>query len=319
MSATDTPNDDQILAELQRKAESLRQEVAQRSRPSAGTQADAATGTMSDDGALDFRTVEQPYECQGCGAKWVAMLPSMFAERRRQVRVALCAECKERADREEEERRERARLAEREQKRQHRRDNIHEILHRAGVNVWDHRDASLENFDTADAGKAPVEAAAEFIRDVKEAGKYDPVRGLYLFGGTGAGKSHLAVAVARELELDIDYPGTVVFDHALRLIGRIQRTYSNDESADEVLDRRINAGVWILDDLGTEAPSADVVRRLTEIFTERAMRPTLVTSNLPPDKLEGRHPELFRVVSRLGPRYFRTVKVNGTDRRFRAA
>lgn len=194
-------------------------------------------------------------------------------------------------------------------------ERILDNLKKAGVNVWDHHDASLDSFDSSECGPVPVEAARTFIAAVKAAGKYDQVRGLYLWGDTGAGKSHLAVSIARELLLDQDFGGEVVYDHALRLIGRIQRTYSSDESADAVLDRRINAGVWILDDLGTENPSADVVRRLTEIFTERAMRPTVVTSNLDPAALEARHSELFRVSSRMGPRYFRTVEVKGRDRR----
>src|SRR5690606_21483625 len=108
----------------------------------------------------------------------------------------------------------------------------------------------------------------------------------------------------------------VVFDYALSLISRIQDTYNTGASADEILDRRINAGIWILDDLGTEKPSDDVVRRLTRIFAEREGRPTLVTSNVPPDQLEQRHPEFFRLASRFGPRIFRVVEVRGRDRRF---
>src|SRR5690606_3477547 len=122
---------------------------------------------------------------------------------------------------------------------------------------------------------------------------------------------------ARDLLLDPSIPaGAVVFDYALSLISRIQDTYNTGESTDEILNRRIRARVWILDDLGTEKPSDDVVRRLTMIFAEREGRPTLVTSNFPPHELEARHPEFFRLASRFGPRSFRTVEVRGRDRRF---
>lgn len=251
--------------------------------------------------------------CPDCRAEW-----QVFALTRPATRVVrVCPDCVEKREQRAAEEAREAKRQELEARQERRRSEVMELMHAAGVNVWDHGSATLANFDSGECGPAPMEAVWEFLRDVRRAGRYDPVRGLYLFGGTGAGKSHLAATVARELLLDVEIdPGTIVYDHALRLIGRIQRTYSSQESTDAVLDRRINARVWILDDLGTEAPSADVVRRLTEIFTERAMRPTLITSNLAPPELESRHPEFFRVVSRLGPRYFRTVQVKGRDRRF---
>jgi len=229
----------------------------------------------------------------------------------------ICDACQpiERAEREERERRQAEERAAR--RKLAREAEILTILHRCGVNVWEHGRSTLDSYDASESGPAPVQAVREWLDEVRRAGHYDPVRGLYLFGGTGAGKTHLAVAAARELLLDPDFPAdAVVFDHALRLITEIQDTYATRESTQEVLERRINARVWILDDLGTEAPSDDVVRRLTLIFTERSGRPTLITSNLAPDALEQRHPELYRIASRLGPAYFRAVEVRGRDRRF---
>lgn len=256
--------------------------------------------------------------CPSCGQRGEIPVPAMF--RHLGERKAVCSTCRAAGEAKE------AQLRAEEDARLHRERweqrgaEILDVLRSIGVNAWDHRDATLQSFDPREAGPGVMQAAREFLAEVRTAVEYEQVRGLYLFGGTGAGKSHLAVAIARALLLDPDVPaGDVVYDHALRLIGQIQRTYGSDERAEEVLQRRIDARLWILDDLGTEAPSADVVRRLTEIFTERAMRPTIVTSNLAPDQLEERNPEFFRVVSRLGPRYFRTVRVHGSDRRFAAA
>jgi DNA replication protein DnaC len=190
------------------------------------------------------------------------------------------------------------------------------ILEGCGGNPWEHGHATLENFDTSESGPEPRVYASQFVEAVQAAGPYDAVRGLYLWGDTGPGKSHLAIAVIREL-LQSNYAGAIVFDHAAELIARIQDTYGRKEASTfDVLEKRFNAGLWILDDFGTERPSDDVVRHLTLIFGRRALRPTLVTSNLSPATLDAERPDLMRVLSRLGPKYFRVVEVKGRDRRF---
>jgi DNA replication protein DnaC len=228
------------------------------------------------------------------------------------VRVATskCAACRKAdADREE---RARYETAKRE-----RQAEILDLLHNAGPNVAEHRDATLDSFDTAECGDMPVAAAREFIAATLASRAYDPVRGLYLWGGTGTGKTHLAVGVLRELLSDPRVkPCDVLYDHAAELMARIQDTYGTGTSTMELLERRFKARVWVLDDLGTERASDDIARHLTLIFTKRAMRPTVVTSNLAPEQFERRRPELVRVVSRLGPAYFRAVEVKGRDRRF---
>lgn len=298
--------------DLRRKTEEARRRLGLApSPPSAEIRPAAADGSTSDGPAAE------PVTCARCGDTFAApTLRIGFLGRPLPLR-RICEQCVEveRAEREERERREYEEW--RARRRQAREASIVETLHRAGVNVWEHGRCTLESYDASESGPGPVEAVREWLAEVRQAGQYDPVRGLYLFGGTGAGKTHLAVAAARELLLDPGFPQDgVVFDYALRLIVEIQDTYATRESTEEVLERRIKARVWILDDLGTEAPSDDVVRRLTLIFSERAGRPTLVTSNLAPDQLEARHPELYRVASRLGPAYFRAVLVQGRDRRF---
>lgn len=265
---------------------------------------------MSDD-----RTVVEVRRCGRCGAEFEAVGYRVF---RSVVGMATtCAACQAA---EEQEREEAARREEQERAERARRDRegrILDLLHRAGVNPWAHGRCTLDSYDASESGPGPLEAVREFLAATRAASGYDPVRGLYLLGDTGAGKTHLAVAAARDLLLDPEIPlGEVVFDYALSLISRIQDTYNTGESTDEILERRIKARVWILDDLGTEKPSDDVVRRLTMILAEREGRPTLVTANIGPDQLEARHPEFFRLASRFGPAVYRTVEVRGRDRRF---
>ena len=198
-----------------------------------------------------------------------------------------------------------------------RRGRILTILDGLGINVREHGRATLENFDDSEAGPEPVEAVHDFLDRIRSADRYDPVRGLYLYGTTGNGKTHLAVAAIRELlTADLSWqPDQIVYDYAPELITWIQETYDSDESTRKLLDRRTRARIWVLDDLGSEQPSADVVRRLTLILSKRALHPTLITGNYSPAEFEQRAEDFFRVGSRLGPRYFEAVEVRGRDRR----
>lgn len=191
------------------------------------------------------------------------------------------------------------------------------MLAELGVNVREHGRSTLDSWDTSLAGSEPVEAAREFVGQTREAGPYDPVRGLYLHGTTGNGKTALAVAVMRELLLDPEWISSwIVFDRADALIREVQDTYGSDRRTGAVVERRLNAVVWVLDDLGTEKVSDDVARVLTEIISRRALWPTVITSNLSPTEYEDRHDGLVRLGSRLGPAYFRAIEVVGRDRRY---
>lgn len=297
--------------DLRRKAEEKRQQVA--------AQKPADTGSK----VSELRPAERTARCPRCQLEWryavmerveggkvigcIPALPDVF----------VCGACQTKAESEDQ----RRTLEEEERRERDRRgldvQMLLENLNDAGVNPWEHRSSTFATFDGSECGPAPLERAREFVAETLAAGKYEPVKGLYLCGQTGAGKTHLAVAVVRAL-LEATYRGRIIFDHSLGLILRIQDTYNTSESAEALIDRRVKAGVWVLDDLGTEKPSDDVVRRLTTIFAERGPRPTIVTSNLTPDQLTDpkRNPEFFRLASRLGPRNFRTVMVKGHDRRF---
>lgn len=229
----------------------------------------------------------------------------------------LCDGCVEDAQEEARQEEERAREERARERREERRQKIHELLDASGASPWEHGHCTLANFDDRESGAEPVEAAREFVGEVLAAGRYDPVRGLYLHGTTGSGKSHLATAVSRSLLLEpsID-PASVVFDPADVLASRIRSMYGGRGDVDGFLQRRERSRVWILDDMGREPPHPDVVGHLTMLISQRAMRPTVITGNLAPNEYEGRHPDLGRIGSRLGPAYFRTVKVTGRDRRF---
>lgn len=294
--------------ELLARHEQLQQRVAQE-RTSEG-----AGPTEPELGRDEHRAV-----CPDCDKLWT--YPVVVLDGSRTVpprederQCPACVALQDQREREQLEAEERRRAEASARKRE---EHILELLAEAGANPWEHGECTLASFDTSECGAAVTEAVIAFLGRTRSAGPYDPVQGLYLWGATGTGKSHLATAAFSALLRDPHFdPREIVFDNALDLITRIQDTYSTGKSTLDLIDRRINARVWILDDLGSEQASADVVRRLTLILTRRAMRPTLITGNFDPDTYESRADELFRIGSRLGPRYFDVIEVKGRDRRF---
>lgn len=190
------------------------------------------------------------------------------------------------------------------------------MLERCGVNPVLAAECSFETFDPTDAGVA-LAATVEFVNEVRSATRHDRVRGLYLVGTTGAGKTHLAVAAAREIVLALGAE-SVLFDRVSRLVTDLQDTYGSGKTG-AFLDRRERVPVLILDDLGTEKATDDTLRMLFDLINAREGRPTLVTSNLTPPELGARFRDSdgwARIASRLAQSNFRAVKVAGRDRRF---
>lgn len=193
--------------------------------------------------------------------------------------------------------------------------DIRDRLRAIGVNTRKHGDATLADFDS---DGIPWEAAKELATTTVGAGRHDRVRGLYLVGDVGVGKSHLAVAIMRRVLQEGDGV-TVVYDSADRLITKVQDSYGHG-TTDQLIEHRAAADLYVLDDLGREKPTADALRVLVTILDEREGAPTVITSNYKPIQLGMRHGnevEWGRVQSRLGDEVYRYVLVEGRDRRFR--
>lgn len=198
-------------------------------------------------------------------------------------------------------------------------ERIRRTLDRLGVNVPAHG-----RFPLAEVGQTFRREIREdvwrFVRQVREAGRWDPVQSVILEGPTGVGKSWLAVALLRELlETGALQPGDVRYDRSRFLWGAIRQGYG-DGTAQRELDARCRCRLWVLDDFGAEHASDDTAANLTDILSAREMRPTIITANIRVDD----HGERFdatawsRIRSRLGERNFRIVTVLGTDHRLRA-
>jgi len=111
---------------------------------------------------------------------------------------------------------------------------------------------------------------------------------LYLFGNYGAGKSHLAAAIANKAA---SRGIKTTYASVPKLLDFIRGGYKDGTATDRI-DALSAMPMLILDDLGAEAGKKDTDELLFSLFNhrskERANLPTVITSNVHPDHLEPR-------------------------------
>jgi DNA replication protein DnaC len=111
---------------------------------------------------------------------------------------------------------------------------------------------------------------------------------LYLFGNYGAGKSHLAAAIANAVALR---GIKTTYASVPKLLDFIRTGYK-DGSATARIEVLQAVPLLVLDDLGAEASKRDTDELLFQLLNhrsrERANLPTVITSNVHPDDLEPR-------------------------------
>ena len=136
---------------------------------------------------------------------------------------------------------------------------------------------SFENFSAiSDRLKVVKSAALRFVED------YPVVEcGLLILGPCGVGKTHLAVAVLREL-IDKRHVKGLFYDFR-ELLKKIQNSYNpiSRTTETEILEPVLNCEVLALDDLGAERPTEWVRDTFAYIINSRYNQKlaTLITSN----------------------------------------
>ncbi len=167
---------------------------------------------------------------------------------------------------------------------------------------------TFEDFEQVPGTEEAFDVAYAFARDL------DPEhRWLYLRGGVGVGKTHLAVAAALEIR---KRNGSVYFAVVPDLLDHLRATF--DPTRGVAYDDRFNqirgAPLLVLDDLGTENTTPWAREKLYQIINHRYVERllTIVTSNQSHDKIDE------RILSRLLDTHLtRDVSIDAADYRRR--
>jgi DNA replication protein DnaC len=136
----------------------------------------------------------------------------------------------------------------------------------------------------------PAQQHASMARALAKAGDFAALLAgwLYLFGNYGAGKSHLAAAVANAVATR---GIKTTYASVPKLLDFIRTGYK-DGSASARVEALQSVALLVLDDLGAEASKRDTDELLFQLLNhrsrERANLPTVITSNVHPDDLEPR-------------------------------
>jgi DNA replication protein DnaC len=162
---------------------------------------------------------------------------------------------------------------------------------------------TLDSFELWDPDDPTLTAALRRVRDFTDA--YPHVdRGLLLMGGVGTGKTHLAIAVLKELIQRYGAHGRFV--DLPTLVQEIQMTFDGPGNARELLAPLIGAKLLVVDELGAGRPSQWALDILYYLVNTRYLeqRLTLFTTNFTDFPRAGEESFSDRVSARIRSRLF---------------
>ncbi len=131
-------------------------------------------------------------------------------------------------------------------------------------------------------------------------------------GGTGLGKTHLALSIASEA---INRGFGVIYTSAPNIIQKLEKERFSRDKEEETLQRIIECDLFILDDLGTEFSNQFTENILYNIFNTRVTlnKPIIISTNLNFEELAKQYSARF--TSRIMGHCV-TMKFVGKDIRF---
>ncbi len=144
------------------------------------------------------------------------------------------------------------------------------------------KEESLETFDPYKVAlKTLLKQIHEYIDNYSEKN----AKGLYIYGRTGSGKTHLAIGILKAL-IARGYSG--VFYNVVDLLDAIRETYGqNAEYTKNHFAQQWKRQLFVLDDFGVQKTSSWVTDRLYALINRRYQdcKTLIVTSNIPMNDL----------------------------------
>ena len=205
------------------------------------------------------------------------------------------------------------------------------MVEKCGVNMYQYQDATLDSFE-GDHDKHIIPAVNDWARSFRTAsGEWPQRESMYLYGAKrdgrqigalGNGKTHVAVAILRQL-LSEGLVSTVSarFVTTEGFLLEAEATFrTGEESERKLIDRYAGYMLLVIDDIGVRAEmSTHALRILDELSKAREGKATVWTSNLSLKDIASAAPELERIASRIagscgdGAKY--VLRFAGPDRR----
>lgn len=148
---------------------------------------------------------------------------------------------------------------------------------------------SLKSFETGKRERKIIQdEARHFIKAFTSRSRSETCKGLLLTGKEGTGKTHIAIAVLKEVMTE-GYSG--LYWNVPELFLELRRVMSGEANHTEgdLFDEARRADLLVLDDLGAEKSSEYVTDRLYVLVNGRYQedKVTVITSNQSIDELRG--------------------------------
>jgi primosomal protein DnaI len=182
------------------------------------------------------------------------------------------------------------------------------------------RQFRFQNFPAEQAHQHPklYAAAMEFAESFNPSNKNaEPVKGIYMFGTPGVGKTHLMLAICNRLD-ERNVPN--IFVRADTIFDKLRTSVASGDEMETIIDKYCTVPVLAIDEFAQERANEFTLDKMFRIINSRFSNglPTLFTSNYMPPEIYRTFRDTARTVDAMISRIVQMARVgrlNGKDAR----